>query len=488
MRISNLKLILLLCITFSFSITNLYSLEDYKKLSFKSKIEDLGLQPTHIIRSGERDYDIFCLGQDLNFDGTIQLDSGDVYSSWYRLRVDETLSGGGVLITSEKVMDFTDDIIQFGFKPVFDTINNKIYLNCINTVKILDVENKSIEDNDLFGGKFLGSSHQVLCKYNNNLVTTKYEFYQTDSLRVFDDYTLNSSVNYNSVKLGNSTITSRYLKLGDLEFLLVLDQGNFGKDDSRLFTNMLNDGIITNEIDTSYVGDGANFLMFEEININNINFKVGYMVLNGTNAVSVTFSNISPYTYSFGEPGTFDGPREVFTMPEWNYFYVSTYAGKTFVFDKSFATTDKPNLKPIDSLVLNGKGESMNFHPTANHLFILTPTDEFYSPLNTIDVFYDPTFTSVENEISNINDLVTIYPNPIENNGLLQVSLESELVNNSISKYEIYDINGNLVSRDHKVSSNNININLSTMNLSSGKYFVKLQLENGFIVKPFSVR
>lgn len=488
MRISNLKLILLLCITFSFSITNLYSLEDYKKLSFKSKIEDLGLQPTHIIRSGERDYDIFCLGQDLNFDGTIQLDSGDVYSSWYRLRVDETLSGGGVLITSEKVMDFTDDIIQFGFKPVFDTINNKIYLNCINTVKILDVENKSIEDNDLFGGKFLGSSHQILCKYNNNLVTTKYEFYQTDSLRVFDDYTLNSSVNYTSFLLGKSTISSKYFKSENLEFLQVLDQGYFGNNDSKLYTIMFENGNLSAEVDTSEVGDGANQFIYEEINNNGEKNMVAYIVLNGSNKVFVGVLGKNKYDFNFGKPGSFDGPREVFTMPDWNYFYVSTYAGKTFVFDKSFATTDKPNLKPIDSLVLNGKGESMNFHPTANHLFVLTPTDEFYSPLNTIDVFYDPTFTSVENEISNINDLVTIYPNPIENIGLLQVSLESELVNNSISKYEIYDINGNLVSVDNKVSSNNININLSTMNLSSGKYFVKLQFENGFIVKPFSVR
>jgi hypothetical protein len=288
--------------------------------------------------------------------------------------------------------------------------------------------------------------------------------------------------------LGKSTISSKYFKSENLEFLQVLDQGYFGNNNSKLYTIMFENGNLSAEVDTSEVGDGANQFIYEEINNNGEKNMVAYIVLNGSNKVFVGVLGKNKYDFNFGKPGSFDGPREVFTMPEWNYFYVSTYAGKTFVFDKSFATTDKPNLKPIDSLVLNGKGESMNFHPTANHLFVLTPTDEFYSPLNTIDVFYDPTFTSVENEISNINDLVTIYPNPIENIGLLQVSLESELVNNSISKYEIYDFNGNLVSRDHKVSSNNININLSTMNLSSGKYFIRLQLENGFIVKPFSVR
>ena len=493
MRITNLKsnllLYIILLITFSFSITNLYSLEDYKKLSFKSKIEDLGLQPTHIVRSGNMDYDVFCLGQDNNFDGKIDLDSGDVFSSWYRVRVDETVSGGGVLITSEKVMDFKDDIIQFGFKPVFDTLNSKIYLNCLNTVKILDANEKSIVNNDLFGGKFLGSSYVVLNIYNNKLVTTKYEFYQTDSIRVFEDYTLNTSVKYSSISCGNNTIASRFIINQNTEILLVLDQGTFGSPTSKIYSIFNYEDQDNLEIETDSLGNGANFIKLENINFNQ-GISVGYIVMSGDNRVNVGVFNGDEFDFILGEPGTYDGPREVFTMPDWNYVYVSTYGGKVFVFDKSFAISDKPNLLPIDTLSLNGKGESMNFYPTANHLFVLTPTNEFYAPINTIDVFYDPTFTSVEdnNFSSNTNDYISLYPNPIENNELLHISLENNLANKSISKYEIYDLNGNLVVNSIGLNLNNISIDLSNLKLISGKYFVKLQFENGFIVKPFSVR
>lgn len=474
--------ILLIFITIN---QNLNALEDYKKMSFKEKIEGLGLQPTYIIKSDENTFEVFCLGQDLNFNGKIELDSGDVYSSWWRLKV-VSPSQNDFLISKEKVMDITDDIIQYSFKPYFDEENKHVYLNCQRTVKLLDVsiENPKILAHNIFEIAEIPNNQVVLTKYENKLVTTKYEFYQSDSIRI---YTLDlTGLNFvKSFQCGENTINAKYVNSMEFDMIFVLDQGTFGQPNSKVYTiiSPLTDNSVINE---STVGSGANSLFVEEIDENK---KAMYLVISADNKVEAALLDAQkPSVFTLGEPQTYDGPREVYTQADWNYFFVSTFGKKLFVFDKSFTTGETPNLEPIDILDLNGKGENIEFARGANYLFVMTPLDENYQNMSSIDVFYEFPLGIEKSEVPNV-DLIKLYPNPANSESKINITFEKEIEQyfnvNTLENVTLFNSNSQVI--DNLNIGNIESIDLNKYNLSSGTYYVKFDFANGFMVKVIVV-
>jgi len=478
---SNYSIFSFLIIVF-FSISNYsFSLEDYKKLSFEQKIENLGFQPTHIIKTNNFNYEIFCLGKDLNFDGIIDLDKGEEYSSWYRLQVIESNSiPPFISFNVIKVKSFEDDIIQFGFRPIFDTTNQKIYLNFLNKVKVLNVSDEpNVENEDLFSIQNYGKSNVVLNLFDGKIISTKYENFNSDTIRIFEN---NANLTFlNSFLCGKNTLQANFKN----NSIIVMDQGTFGNSDSKLYSiNLPNYPSFADfEIFVVNVGDGANDFYSEKIE----NYNIDYLVLNSDNKIVVAKTdeddNSSVFEYKIGEPKSYNGPRQVITNKDWTYFYVTTYDKKVYVFDKSFMISQQPNLMPIDVIELDYFSESLASYQYANYTFITTPFNESYVPVNSIDVFVDKLKLSVD-EIEAYKNDINIYPNPAERNSKLFIDLtilkSSKIVNMNINhfdfnNYKIYSLDGKLIKEDNiTLNETLIEINLDDTNVHNGTYLLQL--------------
>ena len=78
------------------------------------------------------------------------------------------------------------------------------------------------------------------------------------------------------------------------------------------------------------------------------------------------------------------------------------------------------------------------------------------------------------NVLSNSDNFLKIYPNPVKNMGTLEFSIERT----SNVSYEIYDVLGKKVSNlnTFRVNSGNHVIDLNTELLEHGTYFIKYQI------------
>lgn len=487
----------LFCSTFSFLIILFFSItynsfsKDYQKLSFDKKIEGLGSQPTHIIKTSYSNFEIFCLGKDLNFDGVIDEAAGDEYSSWYRLGVLQTTAIPPITVIGVvKIKSFEDDNIQFGFRPVFDTLNNKIYLNMLNKVKVLNLDrlnDPTVEIEDLFAVQNFGKSNVVLDIFDGKIISTKYENFKSDSIRIFEN---NENLTFiTSFPCGNNTLQANFQN----NSIIVMDQGTFGNSDSKIYSiDLPNYPSFDNpEIFVDSVGDGANDFYNEKID----NYNIDYLVLNADNKIIVAKTdndgNSSVFEYVIGEPKSFNGPRQVITNKDLNYFYVTTYDKKVYVFDKSFMKSDKPNLMPIDTLELDYSSESLASFDYANFTFITTPFDASYTPVNTIDVFVDKFILSVD-EIEANKSNINIYPNPADKNQKLFIdfSVITNTQNYDFNNYKIYSLEGKLLKEDNITLSNKLlEINLDEVNFQNGTYLLKLSnKDNISVIKKFIVK
>lgn len=476
---SYISFITLLIILFFSNSDDIYSLENYSKLSFSEKFDGLGSQPIHIIKTSDNNFEIFCLGLDKDFNGIIEVDKGEEYSSWYRLTVVETTSiPAAISFSLVKIQSFEDDIIQFGFRPIFDTVNNKIYLNFLKKVKVLNVGNISdakVENEDLFAIQNFGQSNVVLDLFDGKIITIKYENFKSDSIRIFEN---NSKLTIlNSFLCGSNTLNAKFFE----NQILVLDQGIFGNSNSMIYEIDLPSYPDLNEyeINDNTIGDGANDIYFENIE----NKSLGYLVLSADNKILVTKkdgANKINFEYKIGDPKSYNGPRQIITNKNLNYFYVTTYDKKVYVFDKSFLTSDNPNLEPIDTLEVDNLSESMATYDSFNfaYTFITTPYDETYKAVNTIDVFRDKLKTSVVELEAYKND-INIYPNPVEKNSKLYVDISTfdnnQNTNFTFSNYKIYSLEGKLIVEDNIILNQNIiEINLINLNIQNGAYILEL--------------
>lgn len=80
--------------------------------------------------------------------------------------------------------------------------------------------------------------------------------------------------------------------------------------------------------------------------------------------------------------------------------------------------------------------------------------------------------TSVK-EISNINNILSVYPNPANTN----VNISVDITKAGISEINLMDVAGKIISTISEVNAHDYNLNLS--NMSQGIYFVNVKLTNG---------
>lgn len=116
--------------------------------------------------------------------------------------------------------------------------------------------------------------------------------------------------------------------------------------------------------------------------------------------------------------------------------------------------------------------------------------DEF--PQFTTGFYYSLFFengTSIRNNKRNSENNLIMYPNPINNdnnilnwktNDLHNIEKQIENYDNLLS-YEIYDLNGNLITKNH--NTNQYNLNINTDKLPKGTFTIKLVFENQIVTK-----
>lgn len=83
-------------------------------------------------------------------------------------------------------------------------------------------------------------------------------------------------------------------------------------------------------------------------------------------------------------------------------------------------------------------------------------------------------------ETNPTNDSIEMYPNPAIDKLTLKVNGKHQ----TISQIQIIDLTGKII-RNEKINNQTKDITISVKNLSVGKYFLKVILNNQEILKPF---
>lgn len=111
------------------------------------------------------------------------------------------------------------------------------------------------------------------------------------------------------------------------------------------------------------------------------------------------------------------------------------------------------------------------------HNKVVSSTDSFYDDsiwkISSRTTYYYSDSTMSLTDLSN-SDLITIYPNPVQNN--LHIKLKNETNGNA----SLYDMNGRLV-LEQKLHTLNTALNIET--LHSGMYLLEILTANGFATK-----
>lgn len=132
---------------------------------------------------------------------------------------------------------------------------------------------------------------------------------------------------------------------------------------------------------------------------------------------------------------------------------------------------------------LNGvSGYATNYTATTSGLY----TFQYITPTGSTTVNYNGPALCVVPNLSNQNFIsieknITIYPIPATD--ILQISLGNQLLENDVKSISIYDVRGNLISKNRKYVAT-----LDIKSASSGTYFVKIQFSNLMVTKKFIIK
>ena len=212
--------------------------------------------------------------------------------------------------------------------------------------------------------------------------------------------------------------------------------------------------------------------------------------LNGKVAgVATAFNPIQTYTISDTEYKTYDFDLSTWDsgsqFPELNFgvktnwVATETYAigsivisGNTYCKNITGANSVLPALPHTDTtnwVIVNASGTIADASPATNGAILGGALN--INPL-TNSVYIDSiVFNNILSaaDFGNVNNTISLYPNPA--NDVLNISSS-----NSITKIEVYDIQG------RNVATNNNSSNVNVVSLGKGVYIIKVAQENGSVI------
>ena len=212
--------------------------------------------------------------------------------------------------------------------------------------------------------------------------------------------------------------------------------------------------------------------------------------LNGKVAgVATAFNPIQTYTISDTEYKTYDFDLTTwdngYQFPELNFGVKATWlatatyligdiviSGNTFCKNLTGANSVSPALPHTDTtnwVIVNASGTIADASPATNGAILGGALN--INPL-TNSVYIDSiVFNNILSaaDFGNVNNTISLYPNPA--NDVLNISSS-----NSITKIEVYDIQG------RNVATNNNSSNVNVVSLGKGVYIIKVAQENGSVI------
>lgn len=430
----------------SISKVLLYAYEFFEPI-FAYSLIDVGTQPVKSYYDSKKNLlHVFCLGQDLNFNG-IQ-DAEDEVPSWWIVR------GQSGSYFSEKVREFEFGSLQFPFRPAIDKENDLLYIPHPDRVALYDLLDYSILDNNLWSG----NPSAISLAGPHKLITVPGGFDETGEIVVFDATTQNE---LQVIETEENPQKSIYFNYEGAIWFAILNNGVFGEGKSTIQYAVL-PHMQQPTLKSVNVGATANDLVFKNGNI--------YSVANGSHEIyKIDLSNDNVSKLNLGS-NNFDGPREIEFVEfvedgeTMEAAVITSYSGLLPIYEENKFVSILPfssnyrveDFEPID---LN----NLDFPSYA----ICAPYDYEYS--NNDQVAIAGQFNSSVKEFKSEEvSSIKIFPAPV--NGNFTIKIEG-LINNF--DYEIFDISGNMIFKGSSNSSR-IDLNSNKIGLNSGTYFARI--------------
>ena len=418
--------------------------DDIPKINYAK----VGKQPSKIVYSKSNDnYNIFCLGQDANFNG--EFDAGDEKPSWW------TIKGQGSIAITKKVFEFEMGDLKFPTKLAYDSEIDVVYIPHNGRISSYDVLNytlieESVAEVDAISVDLAGP-HLMFSVRNDG---------STDQVEVFDRE--NSNI-LQKIDAGENVLEAKYFQNSGAFGIAFLNEGTFGQKDASIMYGQL-PHTQTPTLKEVIIGSTGN-------DIDYLNGAIG-AVANGSHQVAfINYNTDQVLQLPTGTSG-FNGPRNVKLVAENGDItsMVSTYDG-----DLRLLLGDGLN----GVVKLKGKVEDFYIDIEREFLMATVINNNDYSPSNEV-AYSGQLITSVEDNINETKSEIVVYPNPTTD--FIYVRQEQSLNSN----IEIYDITGSKVySQDFTGAVAKVEI--SNLNLTNGTYIVKLTNELGIKTSKFNV-
>lgn len=408
----------------------------------------VGKQPSKIVYSKSNDtYNIFCLGQDANFNG--EFDAGDENPSWW------TIKGQGALAITKKVFEFEMGDLKFPTKLAYDEEIDVIYIPHNGRITSYDVLDYSVIEESVAEVNAisidLAGPHLMFSVRNDG---------STDQVEVFDRE--NSNI-LQKIDAGVNVLEAKYFQNSGNLGIAFLNEGFFGQNDASVMYGQL---------------PHTQNPTLKEVNIGDTGNDIDYLdgtigaVSNGSHQVTmINYETDEILTLPTGTSGYF-GPRNLNLVNSNDNLFAMTSS-----YDGDLRVITKQGLSNIIKL----KNKVEDFYINFDREFIMATiiNNNDYSPSNEV-AYSGQLVTSVEDDTKIANYELIVYPNPTSD--FIYVR-QNEARNTNIS---IYDISGTLV-YNSDFNGAIVKVDINKLNIKTGTYFVKMTNELGIKTSKFNV-
>lgn len=372
------------------------------------------------------------LGFDVNFDGEIILNEGDIYPSIWK----NPFEDGNI---SDRYNE--EFVIKF---PINFPLNTNISSDGDITIPSGNsVHYYNVEDNEVYesfdAGMYVSTAFRVL----DYLVLGQRDYANGKSyvrIKKGDFIDVSTEVGANVV---DCIVYQNNSGFG----VVSLSEGNFGQPDAKINIIKLSTmGIGDNTaID---VGTGGNSI------VANADQLKAAVVMNGSHEIHILnlITGEIDLTFSTGTSG-YGGPRDAKFQDD--KLYVSTYSNKILVFDSN-------NGNQLSSITIDGNSEGIAI--TSNYLLAANINYSNYQPSNRIFAYDLDKITSVE-ETKQTQQTIRVYPHPVAN--------DFHLVSDDLAgtnDIAIINSQGKIVATHSGSSNGAIALNADALGLVAGNY------------------
>ena len=406
------------------------------------KLLPTGFQPLSIHQI-EDTVHVFCNGNDIDFDGIYEPNTGELPASWLKYHA----KSGNLLARR----DITHTYFTIPFRPAFT--NSMFYNAKGNTVEVYDLTSQQLIDSAILTLPNSQSTITALCVLSLNLdseektviaISHKTSFTQNGTFGLYSIID-KKIIAETEVGINPQMITPFKNLLGEVEFAL-LCEGTFAGKNSKLY-RLLPTPSSALPFNTTFfdLGDTGNFFVIRD--------QLALTVMNGSHEIIPI--NLATNVVLPGIPtGTmgYDGPRELVVDTISNRVFISTYASDIRIgslLNGDVLGTLNPNGKPEGMAIINGSLWSCNAFKKGD-----------YAPDSTIAVF--------DIGVSTLNERVEQGPLIAINNGVCTISLPQPI---DAADILIMDVHGRMV--QSKAISGQY-VQLSMQDLSSGLYIIQI--------------